>query len=56
MKSGRAIHEAVDAIAQAGLLDRAALGADCGLPTEQVCEDLRQLPEQLSYFATILVR
>ena len=56
MKSGRAIHEAVDAIAQAGLLDRAALVADCGLPTEQVCEDLRQLPEQLSYFATILVR
>ena len=56
MKSGRAIREAVDAIAQAGLLDRAALVADCGLPTEQVCEDLRQLPEQLSYFATILVR
>ena len=56
MKSGRAIREAVDAIAQAGLLDRAALVADCGLPTEQVCEDLRQLPAQLSYFATILVR
>ncbi len=55
MKSGRAIHEAVDAIERAGLLDRAALVADCGLPTEQVYEDLRQLPEQLSYFATILV-
>ena len=56
MKSGSAIHETVQALERAGLLDRAALVADCGLPTEQVYCDLRELPENLSYFATIIVQ
>ena len=56
MKSGSAIHEMVRALERAGLLDRAALVADCGLPTEQVYHDLRKLPENLSYFATIIVQ
>lgn len=56
MKSGSAIHETVQALERAGLLDRAALVADCGLPTEQVYHDLRKLPENLSYFATIIVQ
>ena len=56
MKSGSAIHETVQALERAGLLDRAALVADCGLPTEQVYRDLRKLPESLSYFATIIVQ
>ena len=56
MKSGSAIRETVDALTRAGLLSRAALVADCGLPSEQVCRDLRELPESVSYFATILVR
>ena len=56
MKSGSAIHETVQALERVGLLDRAALVADCGLPTEQVYRDLRELPENLSYFATIIVQ
>lgn len=56
MKSGSAIRETVHALERAGLLDRAALVADCGLPTEQVYRDLRKLPENLSYFATIIVQ
>ena len=56
MKSGSAIGETVAALERCGLLDRAALVADCGLPTEQVYHDLRALPPELSYFATILVR
>ena len=56
MKSGSAIGETVAALERCGLLDRAALVADCGLPTEQVYHDLRALPPTLSYFATILVR
>ena len=56
MKSGSAIRETVDALTRAGLLSHAALVADCGLPSEQVCRDLRELPESVSYFATILVR
>ena len=56
MKSGSAVGEAVAALERCNLLDRAALVADCGLPTEQVYHDLRALPPELSYFATILVR
>lgn len=56
MKSGSAIRETVHALERAGLLDRAALVADCGLPTEQVYRGLCELPENLSYFATIIVQ
>ena len=56
MKSGSAICQTVNALERAGLLERAALVADCGLPTEQVYHDLRKLPETVSYFATIVVQ
>ena len=56
MKSGSAIHETVAALKEKGLLQRAALVADCSLPTEQVFFDLSALPEEISYFATIIVR
>ena len=56
MKSGSAIHETVAALERAGMLERASMVADCGLPTERVFRDLRKLPESVSYFATILVR
>ena len=55
MKSGSAIHETVDAIKRRGLLPRAEMVADCGLPTEMVFNDLEKLPEDVSYFATILI-
>ena len=54
MKSGRAIRETVDALERHGLAVRAGMVADCGLETEQVYTDLRQLPEEISYFATIV--
>lgn len=54
MKSGRAIHEMVDALERHGLAARAGMVADCGLETEQVYTDLQQLPEEISYFATIV--
>ena len=56
MKSGSAIHETVAALGRAGLLNRASMVSDCGLPSEQVFRDLREIPENVSYFATILVR
>ena len=55
MKSGSAIHETAAALKRAGLLHRAAMVADCGLPTEKVFRDLSQLPETVSYFAAIVV-
>ena len=56
MKSGSAIGDTVAALEKACLLDRAALVCDCGLPTQKIYRDLRHLPDDLSYFATIVVR
>ena len=55
MKSGSAIHETVAALGRAGLLKRASMVADCGLPTQQVFETMTGLPEKISYFATVIV-
>ena len=54
MKSGKAIHETTEALKRHGLLANAGMVADCGLETEQVYTDLQQLPEEISYFATIV--
>ena len=54
MKSGKAIHETAEALKRHGLLANAGMVADCGLETEQVYTDLRHLPEEISYFATIV--
>ena len=54
MKSGKAIHETAEALKRHGLLANAGMVVDCGLETEQVYTDLRQLPEEISYFATIV--
>ena len=54
MKSGKAIHETAEALKRHGLLANAGMVADCGLETEQIYTDLRQLPEEISYFATIV--
>ena len=54
LKSGKGIHRVAEALERRGLLDRAGLVADCGLETEQVYTDLRELPEEISYFATIV--
>ena len=54
MKSSKAIHETAEALKRHGLLANAGMVADCGLETEQVYTDLQQLPEEISYFATIV--
>ena len=54
MKSGKAIHETAAALERRGMAANAGMVADCGLETEQVYTDLRQLPEDVSYFATIV--
>lgn len=55
MKSGSAIWDTIAALERNGCLSRAAMVADCGLPTQKVFYDLTKLPETVSYFATILV-
>lgn len=56
MKSGRQLPQAAEALWQRGLLEKAAMVRDCGLPTEQVCRDLTHLPEDTGYFATVIVK
>lgn len=56
MKSGRQLPQAAEALRQRGLLEKAAMVRDCGLPTEQVCRDLTHLPQDTGYFATVIVK
>ena len=56
MKSGRQLLQAAEVLRQKGLLEKAAMVRDCGLPTEQVCRDLTRLPEETGYFATVIVK
>ena len=56
MKAGRGLAEIKEALAAAGQLDRAALVEDCGLPTERVCTDWERMPEDVGYFATVIVK
>ena len=43
------------ALSRHGLAEDSAMGADCGLPTQQVFETMTGLPEKISYFATVIV-
>lgn len=55
MKAGRRLSEVIDALERRGLLDKAALVENCGLPEERVCTDLSQEME-FGYFTTIIVK
>lgn len=58
MKSGRQLPRVLDTLSDAGLLEKSALVCNCGLPEEQVWDDLaHDRPEgNAGYFATILVK
>lgn len=57
MKSGRQLPRVLEALEQADLLDKSALVCNCGLPEEQVWDNLTETrpEENAGYFATILV-
>lgn len=56
MKAGTSLSELVEALRSTGQLHRAALVEDCGLPGERVWTDLEQIPEDVGYFATVIVK
>ena len=56
MKSGRRMLQAVEALEAQGLLDQARMVQNCGLPGEQICEDLREASGDQGYFSTIVVK
>ena len=55
MKSGSPMAATAQALERQGLADKSAMVADCGLPTEQVFQTMEDLPEKISYFATVIV-
>ena len=55
MKSGSAMAATAQALERQGLAGKSAMVADCGLPTEQVFQTMENLPEKISYFATVIV-
>lgn len=55
MKSGSAMAATAQALERQGLAGKSAMVADCGLPTEQVFRTMEDLPEKISYFATVIV-
>lgn len=56
MKSGQELPQVLAVLQEKGLLDRAQLVANCGLPGELVCRDLRELDQAVGYYATIIVK
>lgn len=56
MKAGRRFPQLVDALRKTGQLERSSLVEDCGLPGERICRDLAAPPEDIGYFATIIVK
>lgn len=56
MKPCGQVPQVAEALAERGLLERARLVSNCGLEGEVVCEDLTHLPEDLSYYTTIVVK
>jgi len=56
MKAGAHLPEIVEALNQTGQLERAILMENCGLPDERVCADLSKCPEDVGYFATVIVK
>jgi precorrin-2/cobalt-factor-2 C20-methyltransferase len=56
MKSGKHIPSVVKALEEKGLLECASMVCNCGLPDEAVYRDMRNLPDKVGYFATIIVK
>lgn len=56
MKAGHNFPRIVEALGETGQTGRAALVEDCGLPTERIWEDWAHIPEDVGYFATVIVR
>ena len=56
MKAGHHLPQIVEALEKTGQLDRAVLIENCGLPGERVCADLHKSPEDVGYFATVIVK
>ena len=56
MKSGKAVRELRDKLAQRGQLDHASMVANCGLPDEKVFERFADIEDDTDYFSVVIVK
>ena len=56
MKFGKSLPHVLETLRDKGLYAASAMVANCGLPNELVCRDLREAPKDAGYVATIVVR
>ena len=56
MKSGKAVHELRDKLAERGQLEHASMVANCGLPDEKVFERLADIDDDGDYFSVVIVK
>ncbi len=56
MKSGKALPAVRQALKDAGLLEKASMVQNCGLPNQKVFETLEESGDETGYFTTILVK
>lgn len=56
MKAGREMGKLRDALAEHGLLDRAAMVENCGMETQRVYPKFADAPEDSGYFSVVLVK
>lgn len=56
MKSGKAVQELRDKLAERGELDNASMVANCGLPDEKIFEHLADIDDDGDYFSVVIVK
>ena len=56
MKSGKAIYELRDKLAERGELDCASMVANCGLPDEKVFPHFADIEDDTDYFSVVIVK
>ena len=56
MKMGRSLEETRETLRKQGLLSRAMLVQNCGLPGERICRDWENEPLDPSYFSMIVIK
>ena len=56
MKSGKAIHELKDKLAERGQLAGASMVANCGLPDEKVFPHFADIEDDTDYFSVVIVK
>lgn len=56
MKSGKRLGTLLEEIKEAGLAEQSLLMADCGMESQLICRDIRELEKLPGYFTTVIVK